>query len=259
VNPDALVGSGNVSPVEIPLLLLAGVLAGLVGSTAGLASLVSYPALLLTGLSPLAANVTNSMALLGVTAGTAAGSRPELSGQGARLKRLLPIAAAGGAVGCVLLLALPPDAFEVVVPFLVGGASVTILLQPRIKQLQPGRLSPNNPAALVAIFLVGIYGGYFGAAAGVLVLALSEVLHAQSLARNNALKNMLTGAANTVAAVGFAVFGPVDWWAALLLGLGCVVGGRIGPVIVRRLDPRVLRTVIAVAGLALAVRLFVTR
>jgi uncharacterized membrane protein YfcA len=248
-----------VSPAEIPLLLVAGVLSGLVGSTAGLASLVSYPALLLTGMSPLAANVTNSMALLGVTAGTAAGSRPELAGQGARMRRLLPIAAAGGALGCVLLLALPPDAFEVVVPFLVAAASVTILLQPRIKQLRPGRFSSRNPLVLVAIFLVGIYGGYFGAAAGVLMLALSEVLHAQSLARNNALKNMLTGAANTVAAVGFAVFGPVQWWAALLLGLGCVAGGRIGPTIVRRLDPRVLRTVIAVAGLGLAVRLFLAR
>lgn len=253
-------------PTEIPLLLLAGVASGLVGSTAGLASLVSYPALLLTGLSPLAANVTNSVALLGVTAGTAAGSRPELAGQGARMRRLLPIAAAGGAVGAVLLLALPPGAFELVVPFLVAGASLTLLLQPRLKHLQPGRFSgagrrlhANNPLVLTAIFLVGIYGGYFGAAAGVLMLALSEVLHAQSLARNNALKNMLTGAANTVAAVGFAAFGPVHWWAALALGVGCVAGGRLGPAIVRRVDPRVLRVVIAVAGFALAVRLFVTR
>jgi len=247
------------SPTEILLLLLAGVGAGLVGSTAGLASLVSYPALLLTGLSPLAANVTNSMALLGVTAGTALGSRPELVGQGERMKRLLPIAAVGGAVGCVLLLALPPGAFELVVPFLVAGASLILLLQPRIKRLQPGRFSPRNPLVLVAIFLVGIYGGYFGAAAGVLMLALSELLHKQSLARNNALKNMMTGAANSIAAVGFAVFGPVDWWAALALGVGCVAGGRIGPVIVRRLDPRVLRWIIAVAGFGLAIRLFLTR
>ncbi|WP_432561259.1 sulfite exporter TauE/SafE family protein [Kineococcus sp. SYSU DK003] len=246
------------SASEVPLLLLAGVLAGLVGSTAGLASLVSYPALLLTGLPPLAANVTNTVALLGVTVGTAVGSRPELTGQGARMRRLVPLAAAGGALGCVLLLALPPGAFEVVVPFLVAGASVTLLLQPRIKRLRPGR-SASNPLVLAAIFLVGIYGGYFGAAAGVLMLALCEVLHRQSLAHNNALKNMLTGAANTVAAVGFAVFGPVDWWAAVLLGAGCVAGGRIGPVIVRRLDPRVLRIVIAVAGFGLAVRLFLSR
>lgn len=247
------------APVEIPLLLLAGVLAGFAGSTAGLASLVSYPALLLAGASPLAANVTNSVALLGVTAGTAAGSRPELTGQGARVRRLAPVAAAGGAVGCVLLLVLPADAFELVVPFLVAGASVTVLLQPRIARRHPGRLRPGHPFPLVAIFLVGIYGGYFGAAAGVLVLALCEVLHAQSLARNNALKNVLTGAANTVAALGFAVFGPVHWGAALLLGTGCLAGGRIGPVVVRRVDPRVLRVVVAVAGLGLAVRLFLTR
>nr|WP_281372897.1 sulfite exporter TauE/SafE family protein [Kineococcus aurantiacus] len=239
--------------------MLAGVLSGLVGSTAGLASLVSYPALLLAGLPPLAANVTNTVALTGVTAGTAAGSRPELAGQRARLLRLVPLAAAGGAVGCLLLLALPAGAFELVVPFLVAGASATLLLQPRIKRLQPGRLSARNPLVLAAIFLVGVYGGYFGAAAGVLMLALTEVLHAQSLARNNALKNMLTGAANTVAAAGFAAFGPVDWWAALALGAGCVAGGRVGPVLVRRVDPRLLRGVVAVAGFALAVRLLLAR
>jgi len=244
---------------EIPLLLLAGVLTGLVGSTAGLASLVSYPALLLTGLPPLAANVTNTVALMGVTAGTAAGSRPELAGQGDRLRRLLPVAAAGGAVGCVLLLSLPSDTFEVVVPFLVAGASLVLLLQPRVTRLQPGRAAAGSPLVLVAIFLVGVYGGYFGAAAGVLMLALTEVLHRQSLVRNNALKNMLTGAANTVAAAGFAVFGPVDWWAALALGIGCVAGGRLGPPVVRRVDPWALRVVIAVAGLGLAVRLFLTR
>lgn len=245
--------------IEVPLLLLAGVAAGLVGSTAGLASLVSYPALLLAGLPPLAANVTNTVALLGVTAGTAAGSRPELTGQGARLRRLLPVAAAGGALGCVLLLALPSTTFEGIVPFLVAGAALLLLVQPRVQQLQPGRWSARNPLVLAAVFLVGVYGGYFGAAAGVLMLALTELLHAQSLARNNALKNMLTGAANTVAAVGFAVFGPVDGWAALALGVGCVVGGRLGPPVVRRVDPRYLRVVVAVAGLALAVRLFLAR
>ena len=244
---------------EIPLLLLAGVLTGLVGSTAGLASLVSYPALLLAGLPPLAANVTNTVALLGVTAGTAAGSRPELVGQGREVRRLAPVAAAGGGVGCVLLLALPAGAFELVVPFLVALASAVILLQPAVQRLRPGRLAPGDPRLLLGIFAVGIYGGYFGAAAGVLVLALVEVAHRQSLVRNNALKNMLTGAANTVAALGFAAFGPVHWWVALVLGAGCVAGGRLGPPVVRRVDPRALRVVIAVAGFGLAVRLFLTR
>ncbi len=124
--------------IEVPLLLLAGVAAGLVGSTAGLASLVSYPALLLAGLPPLAANVTNTVALLGVTAGTAAGSRPELTGQGARMRRLVPVAAAGGALGCVLLLALPSTTFEGVVPFLVAGAALLLLVQPRVQQLRRG-------------------------------------------------------------------------------------------------------------------------
>nr|WP_240895686.1 sulfite exporter TauE/SafE family protein [Kineococcus siccus] len=245
--------------LEVLLLVLAGAAAGLVGSTAGLASLVSYPALLLAGLSPLAANVTNTVALMGVTAGTVAGSRPELVGQRRDALRLLPVAAVGGALGCVLLLTSDPEAFEGVVPFLVGGASLLMLLQPRLQRLRPGRTSVRNPLVLAAFLLVGVYGGYFGAAAGVLMLALCELTHAQTLVRNNALKNVLTGAANTVAAIGFAAFGPVDWWAALALGLGCVAGGRLGPAVVRRLDPRVLRTVIAGAGLVLAVRLFLTR
>jgi uncharacterized membrane protein YfcA len=248
-----------VSVTEVVLLVLAGVLAGLAGATAGLASLVSYPALLFAGLSPLAANVTNTVALLGVTAGSVTGSRRELAGQGARVRRLLPVTAAGGAVGCLLLLALPAGAFELVVPFLVAGASVVLLLQPKVTSLRPGRFSPRNPVVLLAIFAVGVYSGYFGAAAGVLVLALVEVLHAQSLARNTALKNVLTGASNTVAAVGFAVFGDVHWAAAVALGAGCVVGGRLGPVVVRAVDPRVLRVLIALAGLGLAVRLWVTR
>ncbi|WP_432546096.1 sulfite exporter TauE/SafE family protein [Kineococcus sp. SYSU DK004] len=244
---------------ELLLLLLAGTGAGLVGSTAGLASLVSYPALLVAGLPPLAANVTNTVALFGTTVGAAAGSRPELRGQGRRLARLLPVAAAGGATGAALLLALPADTFEVVVPFLVAGASLVLLLQPRVQRLRPGRVSARNPLVLLALFAVGLYGGYFGAAAGVLMLALMEVLHEQSLARNNALKNLMTGAANTVAAVGFALFGPVQWAAALALGVGCYLGGRLGPVIVRRVDARVLRVLIALAGLALAVRLWTGR
>ncbi|MGI4895533.1 MAG: sulfite exporter TauE/SafE family protein [Janthinobacterium lividum] len=247
------------SGAEVCFLLLAGVLTGVVGATAGLASLVSYPALLAAGLPPLAANVTNTVALLGVTAGSAAGSRPELAGQGSRVRRLAPIAAAGGALGCLLLLALPPGAFELVVPFLVALASVMILLQPWVQRLRSGQVAPGNLIVLAAIFAVGVYGGYFGAAAGVLMLALVEVLHDQPLARNNAVKNMLTGAANTVAALGFAVFGDVHWWAALVLGAGCVVGGRLGPPLVRVIDPRALRLVIAVAGLGLALRLWLTR
>ncbi|MCI2236891.1 sulfite exporter TauE/SafE family protein [Paenibacillus sp. TRM 82003] len=238
------------------LLLAAGTGAGLVGSTAGLASLVSYPALLLTGLSPITANVTNTVALFGTTVGATVGARPELRGQGRRAAGLLPVMAAGGATGCLLLLGLPAGSFERVVPFLVALASVLLLLQPRVQRLRPGRLSSRNPLALLALFAVGVYGGYFGAAAGVVVLALTEVLYAQSLARNNALKNVLVGGANVVAAVGFALFADVAWGAALALGIGCVLGGRIGPVVVRHLDPRVLRVAIAVAGLALAVRLW---
>ncbi|WP_432492341.1 TSUP family transporter [Kineococcus gypseus] len=245
------------TPADALLLLAAGAGAGLVGSTAGLASLVSYPALLLTGLPPVVANVTNTVGLFGSTVGSTLGARPELRGQGRRLARLVPVAAAGGAAGSALLLALPADSFERVVPFLVALASVLLLLQPRVQRLRPGRTSARNPLVLLALFGVGVYGGYFGAAAGVALLALTELLYDQPLARNNALKNVLLGAANAVAAVGFAFFADVAWGSALALGAGCLLGGRLGPAVVRRLDPRVLRVAIALAGLALAVRLWV--
>ncbi|WP_432572150.1 sulfite exporter TauE/SafE family protein [Kineococcus sp. SYSU DK005] len=245
------------TPAEPLLLFAAGAGAGLVGSTAGLASLVSYPALLLTGLPPVVANVTNTVGLFGSTVGSTLGARPELRGQGRRLVRLLPAAVLGGAAGCALLLALPAGSFERVVPFLVALASLLLLLQPRVQRLRPGRFSERHPLVLLALFAVGVYGGYFGAAAGVMILALTEVLFDQPLARNNAVKNVLLGGANTVAAVGFALFADVAWGAALALGLGCLLGGRIGPVVVRHLDARVLRVVVALAGLGLAVRLWV--
>jgi uncharacterized membrane protein YfcA len=235
------------------LLLVAGFGSGLIGSVAGLASLVSYPALLLAGLSPLTANITNTVAMLGTTAGAAASSQLELSGQRGRLLRLCVITAVGGAFGGFLLLVTPPGAFTVVVPWLIGGASVLLLAGPRLRAAgERTDAAGMGLATGVAAFGVAVYGGYFGAAAGVLMLALLSTVWTQSLARTNAAKNMATGAANLIAAVVFSFTGKVYWPAAVVLCVGTVLGSCIGPRIVRRVPARPLRIGIGVAGLGLA-------
>jgi hypothetical protein len=235
---------------EILGLFAAGVLAGLLSSVVSLASIVSYPALLAFGLSPLAANVTNTVALVFTGLGAAAGSRPELSGQGPLLRRLGVAAALGGAAGAALLLVTPPRAFEFAAPLLIATASVLLLRPPR------PRPHEHLPVRL-AVFAVAIYTGYFGAAGGVLMFAvLSAALH-QLPARINAVKNVLGAFANGVAALGFALLGPVDWAAALPLAAGLLLGGRLGPGLVRRLPGQTLRLLAAACGLLVAIKLAV--
>ncbi|MGY1749415.1 sulfite exporter TauE/SafE family protein [Modestobacter sp. SYSU DS0511] len=246
------------SALEFVLLVVAGVGAGLTGSIAGLASLVSYPALLATGLSPLSANVTNTVALVLNSVGSVSASRPELAGQRPRLVRLGTAAVLGGGVGAVLLLLTPADAFELLVPFLIAAASLAILVQRPPRELAAegaARPSRDHWGLTLGTFLVAIYGGYFGAAAGVLMLAMYLLVLGEGVPRGNALKNLVLGLANLVAALGYAFLADVAWLAALPLALGFFVGGRLGPRVVRRVPQRLLRRVIAVAGLALAVRL----
>lgn len=245
---------------ELALLAAAGFGAGVLGSTAGLASLVSYPVLLLVGLPPVTANVTNTVGLLGSTIGSVSGSRPELTGLGPALLRRLPAAVIGGAVGATLLLVGSPGTFEVVVPFLVAGASVLLLLSPRVRALsrRRGAVVPGSDGgAVVTVLLFGafVYGGYFGAAAGMMILAVLLSRTDRSLPVANALKNATLGAANATAAVVFAVVSPVAWVAVPPLFAGCVAGGWLGPAVVRRVPEKVLRWTIGLAGLALAVRL----
>ena len=237
-----------------PLLVLAGFAAGLTGSMAGLASLFSYPALLAAGLPPLVANQTNTIALAVGSIGSITGSRPELRGQGRRAWTLLPLTVVGGAIGGGLVLVTPSDTFAVVVPFLVAAASLVLLRPPAPDRSRAGRLTPWTVAGVMA---VGVYSGYFGAAAGVVMLALLSRLFAEPLVRVNAVKNVLLGASNVIAAVGFVVIGDVAFGAALPLTAGLLVGNYCGPAIARRLPARVLRVGIALAGLILAVVLFV--
>jgi uncharacterized membrane protein YfcA len=201
------------------------------------------------------ANVSNTVALVFNSIGSVWGSRPELRGQRARARHLVPIAVAGGLTGGFLLLETPSSAFRLVVPWLIGLASLAILIQrTRVVRVPTGRHRPTWKLS-AGVFAVAIYGGYFGAAAGVLLLAFLLVSTAEPFARSNAMKNLLLGSANAVAALAFVAFGPVRWSAVIPLAAGFLFGGRLGPIIVRRVPATPLRAVIACAGLGLAIRL----
>ena len=273
------IGAGQIGLGTTALLVLAGIGSGIIGSTAGLASLVSYPALLAIGLPPVTANVTNTAALIGSSIGSVAGSRTELRGQGPDIRRWIGLAMVGGGCGAALLLLGSPGTFEDLVPFLVAAASVLLLLSPKLRAIRSSRRVPTADAAPLApqirrvgavstaaaeellvpigLFFTCLYGGYFGAAAGVMILALLLFATDKSLPAANAAKNLLLGVANAVAAIAFVLFADVDWAAAIPLGIGCVIGGAIGPAIVRRVPPTLMRTVIAVLGFALAVKLWI--
>jgi len=240
---------------RVALLVVTGIGSGIVGYGAGLASLVSFPVLLALGLSPLAANVTNSVALTGVTVGSLSSARRELVGQRSRLVRFGALAVLGGSAGALLLLRLPPGVFAAVVPWLVAFGSVVLLLRPWLRRLHAGRLHERHPLVLVVVAAVTVYCGYFGAGAGVLLMATFGAVFADRLARLAALRSAVAGLANIVAAVLFSLTGSVDWAAVLPLGLGAVVGSALGPPLVRRVPETPLRVVIALAGFALAVKL----
>jgi len=245
--------------LDAAILLAAGMAGGLVGSIAGLASVATYPALLLVGLPPVTANVTNTVALVFTGIGSVWGSRPELAGQRPWIKQIAPAAALGGAAGAALLLLTPAEGFEKVVPILLGVSSLAILLPRRVNQETDDAGHQRRRATVylesAAIFLISIYGGYFGAAAGVLLLALLLRAGHETLAHANAGKNVVLGIANGVAALIFIVFAPVHWLAVVPLGLGCLIGSRLGPIVVRHTPGGPMKVLIGVAGVALAIKL----
>jgi uncharacterized protein len=251
-------GAVDPTPLHLAFLAVAGVAAGILGTAGGITSLIAYPALLAVGIPPLSANVTSSIALLGSGIGSSLGSRPELRGHGATLRRWAPVAAIGAIGGALLLLVTPPGVFDWIVPFLVASAGVLLLLQPRITRWHAAREEPIAPALVgLAILGVTVYDGYFGAGSGVLMIAVVLILIDHDLARANALKNVLLLLADILPAVLFAIFGSVVWTAVLPLGLGALVGGLIGPRLMRRAPRRVLRIAIAVLALALGAWLLV--
>ncbi len=254
---------GAMSAADAAGLVAAGVAGGLTGSIAGLASVVTYPALLASGLSPIAANVTNTVALVASGVGSLSSSRVELAGQRRRLRVLVPLGFAGGAAGGGAVLVTSSAVFERVVPWLILlGALAVLVPVRRIRPVGPGSAPHGGGppvavrtrrALVVVVTAVAFYGGYFGAAAGVLVLGALLALTAESLPRASAVKNAVLGSANLAASVVFAFAGPVHWRAAVPLGAGCLIGGRLGPAVLRRVPSGPLRAVIAVGGTVLAV------
>lgn len=249
------------TPLAFLLLVTAGIGAGLSGAIAGLASLFSYPALLAFGLSPVSANVTNTTALLSTAVGSTIGARKELRGQGRRSFVLCLQAAMGGALGAMLLLLSPADAFENIVPFLIALGSVLLLTKENIRRAsirwrarigRPAHVTRTKIMWITVIVLVGIYGGYFGAAAGIMMLAALSLQTEEPLPVSNAVKNLAIGSANGIAALAYMMFGDVDWAAAAALAIGCGIGGWLGPGVVRVLPERPLRFAIAAGGLGLA-------
>jgi len=256
-----------VSTAQALFLVLAGVGAGLTGSIAGMASLVSYPALLLSGLPPLTANVTNTVSLLANAVGAAVGSRQELRGQWPRLKTLMLQCGLGGAIGAALLLTTDESTFEAVVPWLVAFGALLLLLRDRLRswvdrrRLRLGTGTGHSVDATTSwrghllIVAVGVYGGYFGAAVGIILLAVLALRTVEPLAVTNAVKNVATSTANGVAAVAYIFLAPVDWPSVAALAAGGLVGSWLGPQVVRVLPERPLRYGIALAGLGLALYL----
>ncbi|MFC4064031.1 sulfite exporter TauE/SafE family protein [Actinoplanes subglobosus] len=237
---------------EIFLLVVAGVAAGAVNAIAGGGSLITFPALIATGLPSVEANVTNSISVFPGYVSSVAGSRADLAGQGRRLRATVPSAVLGAVAGCALLLLTPARAFEVVVPFLVLGAAATLAFQERLRALvgHPRSMSPRRAAVTLraVVFVGAIYGGYFGAALGVMYVAALALVVDEPLKRINALKNVLSATVGLVTLLVFAAFATVDWAAAATLAPATIIGGYAGARLARRLSQRVLKLVIVTFG-----------
>lgn len=246
------------SVLEALAIVGAGLVAGTINTIVGSGSLITFPTLLAFGFSPVVANVSNTV---GLVAGTLSGSisyRSELRGQRPRLLVLGAAALGGGVTGAVLLLALPGSVFRHVVPVLILVACVLVALQPRLSArlaLREHRHAHGGAMLFVTVFLTGVYGGYFGAAQGVILLALLGIFLTDHLQRLNATKNVLALVVNAVAGIIFIAFAHVAWEAAGLLAAGSVVGGQVGGTLGRRIPAPLLRGIIVVVGVIAAIAL----
>jgi uncharacterized membrane protein YfcA len=241
------------------LLAGAGVAAGVVNAIAGGGSLISFPALLAFGYPTVAANVTNTVALWPGYIGGAAGYRSELTDQRGRLVEFSVTSVVGAAVGCVLLLITPEGVFDALVPILIAVSSLLLAVQPWLKNKITGsdRLSGRRHQILLhaGIFLGGVYGAYFGAGLGVMLLGILGVFIHDHLQRVNAIRAVLALVINTVAFAAFALFGPVRWYAVAVMAVASLAGGFFGARVARRLSPAVLRGVIVTFGFGVGVAL----
>jgi uncharacterized membrane protein YfcA len=280
-----------VTLLEIAAVLLAGVGAGMINAVVGSGTLITFPTLLALGVPPVTANMSNSLGLVPGSIAGAIGYRRELVGQRARLLRLLAFSSVGGVAGAVLLLVLPPGAFEAVVPVLILLGIALVALQPRLSRAVAARAARRRPAdpeaaetaetaeaaggngegpverswwVPIAVLGTGVYGGYFGAAQGVLLMGVLGIGVTDALQRLNGIKNVLVAVVNAIAGLVFVtvaelgLFGAeaeVDWLLVLLIALGAVCGGLLGAAVGRRLPPVVLRAVIVAVGLVAVVTL----
>jgi hypothetical protein len=254
----------------------AGIVAGMINTVVGSGTLITFPVLLAVGLPPLTANVSNGLGLVPGSLFGAIGYRDQLVGQAPRLRRLGIGSTIGGALGAVLLLVLPAGAFNAIVPVLVVIALVLVVAQPwlarRLAARRAAQAVPvDGPGAAVRVeadrdgrllwlgaFAAGIYGGYFGAAQGVLLLGLMGVLLTESLQRLNAMKNVLAMLANLASGIVFVIVAHVSWEAVALIAVGSAIGGVLGARVGRSLRPVVLRGAIVVIGLGALAKLLLT-
>ena len=282
-------------------IFAAGLAAGTINTVVGSGTLITFPTLLAFGYPPVLANVSNNVGLVPGVASGVHGYRAELAGQRRRIIRLGSASASGGLVGAILLLVLPADAFEAIVPALIGVAVVMVLIQPRLARWMarrqvdrsaaaPGDSDPGanpdparppraldggttavgvlpatdvsrsveaigGPVLWFFVFCAGVYGGYFGAAQGVLLIGMLGIAFSDSLQRINAVKNVLAGLVNGLAAIVFIALTHIDWGVAGLIAAGSIIGGQVGARVGRRLPPWGLRLVIVCVGVAALVKL----
>jgi uncharacterized membrane protein YfcA len=241
----------------------AGIVAGTINTVVGSGTLFTFPVLLSFGYAPVTANVSNTVGLVPGSVAGAIGYRRELAGQRDRVLRLSVASGTGGLVGAILLLSLPASAFKDIVPAFIAIALVLIVLQPRLARVldvyraRRARESRElGPASLLSVFASGIYGGYFGAAQGILLLAILGLsLPDEDLQRINSVKVVLAGLVNLIAGIVFIFAAHVAWAAAGLIAVGSVIGAVAGARWGRRLPPAALRAVIVVVGIVAIVRL----
>ncbi|WP_413628008.1 sulfite exporter TauE/SafE family protein [Fructilactobacillus vespulae] len=248
-------------------LFVAGIAGGLLATIAGLASIATYPALLIVGIPPVVANVSNTVSLISTGIGAIPSSLKELHGQWHRVLGYTTLAVIGSLVGSSLLLVAPAATFEKIVPFFILSAGIMLISSGRgTESKTSAKLKEHikNPkkdhwiklASYTGIVFVGAYLGYFGAAGGVVLLAILGIITHESFAEYNAVKNVIAFACNIAATLLFIFNATIAWAAVVPLGLGLLIGGYSGPIIVRHINVKVLRTIIAIASFALAGQLF---
>lgn len=248
--------------VHFVAVFAAAAAAGMINSVAGGGTLVLFPTLVWVGLDPMVANVTCTVSLWPGSIGAMYGFRRELAENRAWMRLLAAPSVAGGLLGAVLLLQTPAQTFASIVPFLIGFATCLFAAQEPISRLLRRGSSSRRKGvhgwvgAIGFQFLVAVYGGYFGAGIGILMLAALGLLGLSDIHQMNALKNFFAVCINLVAAIYFMLYGPVSWWDAVIIGIGAVVGGYGGAGLARRAGREMVRRVVVIIGFGMALSLW---